>query len=72
MIAAFFILNDPVNAAVSRWTAATLPEDWPAYRLRWEAGHALAALLSVIGLLAAVCAALLAWLRSGTLVAAAP
>jgi hypothetical protein len=39
---------------VSRWTAATLPADWGAYRLRWETGHAIAALLSVIGLAALV------------------
>jgi hypothetical protein len=53
MIAVFFAFNAPVNAALDGWTAATLPTNWPSYRLRWEAGHALAALLSVVGLVAA-------------------
>lgn len=47
MLAAFFIFNAPVNAAVAVWTAATLPSDWPSYRLWWESGHALSALLSL-------------------------
>jgi len=29
MIAVFFIFNSRVNAAVSAWTPATLPPDWP-------------------------------------------
>ncbi len=52
MLAAYFILNAPVNAAVSSWTSATLPSDWTSYRMRWEIGHAVAALLSVISLAA--------------------
>jgi hypothetical protein len=54
MIASFFIFNAPVNEAVRTWTPASLPSDWPAYRVRWEMGHAIAALLSVIGLAALV------------------
>ena len=54
MIVAFFLFNAPVNQAVRGWTSTTLPSDWPAYRLRWETGHALAALLAVIGLVAMV------------------
>jgi hypothetical protein len=54
MLAAFFLCNAPVNAAVNRWTPATLPADWARYRLRWEAGHAIAALLSASGLAALV------------------
>jgi hypothetical protein len=54
MIVAFFAFNAPVNAAVRGWTPTTLPSDWPTYRLRWETGHALAALLAVIGLAAMV------------------
>jgi hypothetical protein len=54
MIVAFFAFNAPVNAAVRGWTPTTLPSDWPTYRLRWETGHALAALLTVIGLVAMV------------------
>lgn len=52
MLVSFFVLNNPVNATVSTWTQATLPSDWPSYRLRWETGHALAALMSAVGLAA--------------------
>jgi hypothetical protein len=47
MIAVFFVFNAPVNAALAGWTAQSLPPDWPAYRLQWEIGHALAFLLGV-------------------------
>jgi hypothetical protein len=52
MLVSFFALNNPVNMAVNSWTPATLPSDWPTYRLRWEVGHALAALMSAVGLAA--------------------
>jgi len=54
MLASFLLLNAPVNAAVNSWTAPSLPADWGDYRLRWEAGHAVAAVLSAIGLAALV------------------
>ena len=54
MLVAFFVFNAPVNEALNGWTSATLPSDWAAYRLRWEAGHALAALMSVVGLIALI------------------
>jgi Domain of unknown function (DUF1772) len=50
MIATFFVLNAPVNEALARWTPASLPDDWQSYRARWETGHAIAALLSLVGL----------------------
>jgi hypothetical protein len=50
MIATFFVLNAPVNEALSQWMPTSLPSDWESYRLRWETGHAIAALLSVAGL----------------------
>lgn len=50
MLIAFFALNAPVNAAVAGWTQATLPPNWPEYRLTWEAGHALAAALAAVAL----------------------
>jgi hypothetical protein len=52
MLGVFWIFNAPVNAAVATWTPATLPLDWPSYRLRWETGHASAAVLSVVALVA--------------------
>lgn len=58
MLGVFFAFNDPVNAALNGWTAATLPPDWAGYRVRWETGHALAALLAVVALLLLVRAAL--------------
>jgi hypothetical protein len=54
MIVVFFIFNAPVNAVVAGWTAATLPPDWQAFRLRWEAGHLLSAVLAGIGLAATI------------------
>jgi hypothetical protein len=54
MILAFFVLNAPVNAAINRWTATTLPLDWPAYRLRWETGHAISAAASIVALAALI------------------
>jgi len=56
MIGVFFALNDPVNRAISGWSPATIPPNWEGYRLRWEAGHAVSAVLAVIGLVAAVLA----------------
>jgi len=54
MIATFFVFNDPVNAALNAWTPSTIPSDWPNYRLRWEIGHALAALLSIVAIVSLV------------------
>ena len=54
MIAIFFVLNAPVNSALGKWTPDTLPGDWESYRLRWETGHAIAALMSVAGVAALV------------------
>ena len=48
LFADFFIFNWPVNEALRGWTPVTLPSNWSDYPLRWEIGHALAALLSVI------------------------
>jgi hypothetical protein len=52
LLLSFFLFNAPVNEAVSNWTQETLPPDWAAYRVRWEIGHALAALFALLGLVA--------------------
>lgn len=52
MLAAFFLLNRPVNLAVSTWSPSTVPPDRPSYRFRWELGHAIAAVLALISLTA--------------------
>ncbi len=54
MIAAFFAFNDPVNAALNSWTPSSIPADWESYRLRWESGHAVAAILAIAGIVALV------------------
>jgi hypothetical protein len=59
MVAVFFFFNAPVNTAFNSWTVATLPSDWPHYRTQWETGHALSALLSILGLVFVA----RAWLR---------
>ena len=51
MIGVFFVFNAPVNAALNNWTARTLPADWASYRLRWESGHLLSAMLAGAALL---------------------
>jgi hypothetical protein len=51
-LAVFFALNAPVNAAFAGWTAATLPRDWPTYRLRWELGHAASFVLVLVAFIA--------------------
>ena len=54
MLAVFFVFNDPVNAALSGWTPETMPADWPDYRLRWEVGHTLAAILAIFAFVCAL------------------
>ncbi len=54
MIVTFFVFNDPVNAALNAWTPSTIPADWSRYRLQWEIGHALAAILSLVAIVALV------------------
>jgi hypothetical protein len=54
MIAAFFVLNDPVNAALNSWTPSRILPDWMSYRLQWEIGHALSAILSIVAIVTLV------------------
>ena len=60
MLVAFFVFNAPVNDAVDGWTWAALPDDWQSYRQKWEIGHAISALLAMIGLWATLKGTLLA------------
>ena len=50
MILIFFLFNDPVNAALNGWSPATIPPDWQRFRMRWEIGHVLAAILSLVAI----------------------
>ncbi len=45
---AYWFGNRPVNARIARWTPATLPSDWSAYRSTWETAHAISFALAVI------------------------
>jgi hypothetical protein len=54
MLTAYFLPNAPVNFAVSSWTSLALPSNWTSYRVRWETGHGVAAMLSVVSLAALV------------------
>jgi hypothetical protein len=54
MLAAFFFINQPVSRAVASWTPTSLPPDWMVYRARWETGHAIAAVLAVVSLVALI------------------
>ena len=56
MIVTFFVFNDPINAALNAWTPSTIPPDWQSFRLRWEIGHALAAMLSLGAIVSLICA----------------
>jgi len=46
----FWTLNFPANRVTHNW--GTLPENWEALRLRWETGHAVSALLTLVALVA--------------------
>jgi hypothetical protein len=54
MIATFLVLNAPVNAALNGWTPSSIPPDWTSWRLQWEIGHALAAILSIAAIVSLV------------------
>lgn len=49
---AFAFGNAPVNAKTAVWTAASLPQNWPAYRASWESAHTISAGLSAVAFLA--------------------
>ena len=54
----FFVLVFPANQATGNWTR--VPPEFPALRSQWEAGHAIAAVLVLLALIATVLACL-AW-----------
>jgi len=49
---------DPVNTALNAWTPETLPDNWMRFRDRWEAGHAVSAVLFLLAFSALVVAIL--------------
>lgn len=54
----WWVVVAPVNEWIAAATPATLPPDWTAWRLRWEAGHAIAAALIGVALVLLLRAAL--------------
>lgn len=40
----------PVNLQLAAWVSGPVPPDWAAWRLRWETGHAINAVLMIVGL----------------------
>lgn len=54
---AFAVGNEPVNRKAATWTPATLPSDWPSYRMQWETAHAISAGLSLLALVVLILAA---------------
>lgn len=50
----FWIVIAPVNSEMATWAGGNIPEDWSRWRLRWETGHLVNAVLQLIGF-AALC-----------------
>ncbi len=51
-------VNVPIDNAINRWTADTLPADWTATRDRWETFHASRTFASLAGFACALAAIL--------------
>jgi hypothetical protein len=57
-LAIFFVWVFPANQATANWTE--IPENWEALRRQWEYGHAVNAIITLVGFCAIVLAALTA------------
>ncbi len=57
-IAVWAISLNPINAELSGWTAATLPDTWRAVRVQWELSHAAHAGFVLVGFVALILGAL--------------
>jgi hypothetical protein len=55
----WWVLVYPVNVELAKWVNGPVPADWTDYRSRWEWGHAIIALVELIGF-AALTASVLA------------
>jgi hypothetical protein len=45
----WWMLVYPVNVELATWVNGPVPADWTEYRARWERGHAIIALVELIG-----------------------
>lgn len=52
--ALFWIVIAPVNSEIAGWAGGNIPADWADWRLRWETGHLVNAVLQLTGF-AALC-----------------
>ena len=50
----FWIIIAPVNTEMATWSGGNVPADWAGWRLRWETGHLVNAVLQIVGF-AALC-----------------
>lgn len=48
-LAVWFLRVNTANAQMAQWTTLPLPENWTAVRRQWEYGHAMSAVLDLIG-----------------------
>ena len=54
----WWVLVYPVNVELAKWVNGPVPDDWTAYRARWEWGHAIIALAEIAGFAALIAAVL--------------
>ncbi len=54
----WWVLVYPVNVELARWVNGPVPSDWTDYRARWEWGHAVIALIELVGFAALIGAVL--------------
>ena len=50
----WWVVVYPVNVELAKWVNGPVPDDWTAWRARWEWGHAVLALLELFGFAALV------------------
>jgi hypothetical protein len=54
----WWVLVYPVNVELAKWVNGPVPSDWTDYRARWEWGHAIIALVELLGFAALIAAVL--------------
>ena len=54
----WWVLIYPVNVELAKWVNGPVPSDWTTYRSRWEWGHAIIALVELLGFAALIASVL--------------
>jgi hypothetical protein len=54
----WWVLVYPVSVELAKWVNGPVPSDWTDYRARWEWGHAIIALVELLGFAALIAAVL--------------